>query len=297
MIKEIIKAYFQSDAWARLTKGTQSQYLYSLDRLETLGKGLTAKQFNMPEPVAYAKSRSPFAVARSRSHVDYWGKVIGTSEYTNHEKNKLVAMVKMLYRFAGLGNLVVSLKGFKHERGEASPLTLEDVAKLNRKDLPEDLKLWAVRVVFGYWTGMRPKEVRELLWENVGAEYILVVGAKGREVGAVSRMVNILPEIKACLDYCREYSLGKHVFSYHNRPLNKDIECREVKRLFSVVGIKAELYDARRGLATTMHEHGYKLVDIANQLGHRNITTTQRYIRPSMVAKASAFKGFNKEAV
>ena len=49
---------------------------------------------------------------------------------------------------------------------------------------------------------------------------------------------------------------------------------------------------ARAGLATEMFRAGYNVYDIQGQLGHSNIGTTTRYMRPTMEERASAFKGF-----
>lgn len=285
MFNTMIIKYQDSSAWERLPQATKNSYKSALTRIQTMGKKLKFEN-DMHKPVAVA-------LGRSRSHIDFWDKAIIVAQVSNCERNKLVAMVKLVYRFNGLGSLVDGLKRHKHKRGDARPLKMADIETLCSERVPCELRLWANRVVFGFWTGMRPSEVRNLMWADVGETHIIVMGGKRKEAGVPSRMVRILPQVTECLEYAKAISSSHFVFvSESGKPLNKDVECRKVGELFDALGIQSVLYDARRGLATEMHKAGYGLVEIANQLGHEDIKTTQRYVRLTMAEKADSFSGF-----
>lgn len=282
---DLLKAYKQSSAYLALGERSKKEYKKPLERLAQLGAGLTVDG-DMPMHVA---------VARSRSHVDYWYKAIVSSDTTDYEKGRLVLFVKMVYRSFNLGHYVDALKlptSMRHQRGEAHPLTPAQVKSVLEITDPA-LKTYAVFVAFCFYTAMRPSEVFNLKWEDVGDEFIVVIGSKKRQAGVPTRMIPILPEIGRCLDYCK--TLGsKWVFvSAMRRPLNKDVVCQKVHQIFELCSIHkdAVLYDTRRGVATEMARQNYPLYKIRDLLGHKSVRTTEGYIRMSMEEKASNYRG------
>ena len=65
-----------------------------------------------------------------------------------------------------------------------------------------------------------------------------------------------------------------------------------IKVMLRQIGVAyKQLRNTRSGLATEMFKKGYDSSVIMGQLGHKSITTTMRYIRPSLEDKAEMFKG------
>lgn len=283
----LLDAYKASSNFKALSERSKKEYKKPLERLMELGNGLCEANA-MPMPVAVAH-------ARSRRHVDYWFDKIVSSDTTDYEKGRLVLFCRMVYRTMGLGYLVEGLKlptTMRHQRGEAHPITPAQVKAILAVEDPA-LKTYAVFVAFCFYTAMRPSEVFNLKWEDVGEEFIVVIGSKKRQAGVPTRMIPILPEIRACLDYCK--TLGsKWVFvSTMRKALNKDVVCQKVRQIFEVCGVHKDtvLYDTRRGVATEMARQGYSLLHIRDLLGHKNVRTTEEYIRMGMKEKAANYKG------
>lgn len=281
MFTELIESYRSSSAFEALAEKSRTDYKVYLNRLLELGSDLKL-DFDMPKQVA---------VARSRSHIEYWERKVRSSKFTNYEKGRLLVILKLVYRSHGLGNLVEGVKlptNMKHERGEAHPLVKNQVEQLR----VGQLNVYRVFLYFLFYTGMRPSEAMNLKWADVEDKFINIVGSKDREAGKVSRKVPILPEVRWCLMYCKTLGPSQWVFvTEHRRPLNKDMVCQKRKEIFQELGINGVTYDARRGLATEMIRKGYSLLDVAGLLGHKSIKTTERYVRFTMEEKASAFKG------
>lgn len=175
-----------------------------------------------------------------------------------------------------------------------NPFTLEDVNKLEEAitnpSIPPKYLPYIKQAVVAFHTGMRPSELDNLLWEDVGPEFIQVRSAKHHEVGAVARLVKITDKVYHNLP---KRTQGLVFKSLTNKPLNKDTRSDAIHYACTKVGIEPrEFYSTRRGTATEMARAGYSISAIQCQLGHRDIGTTQLYIKPSMRQAASLFKGF-----
>jgi len=279
--KDLVESYKASAAYAALGDGSKREYKKPIERLLEMGAELS---LDMPKHVA---------VARSRSHVDFWYAKIVASEVSDYEKGRLILFVKMLYRHMGMGNSIEGLKlpvGMRHQRGDANPLTPAHVAQILDVEDPA-LRTYAVFVAFCFYTGLRPSEVFNLKWEDVGTEYIVVMGSKHKQKGVPTRMIPVLPEIGRCLNYCKTLGSAWVFVSALRRPLNKDVTCQKVKQIYGLCGIEAVLYDSRRGVATEMFRQGYDMMKIRDFLGHKSVRTTEGYIRMKMEEKADNYKG------
>lgn len=278
---DMVESYKSSSAYSGLSDGSKKEYKKPIERLLNMGSEL---EIDMQLPVA---------VARSRRHVDFWHDQIVKADVTDYEKGRLVTFVKMLYRCMGMGASIEGLKlptSMRHQRADANPLTPTQVAQILSVE-EAHLKTYAVFVAFCFYTGLRPSEVFALKWEDVGADYIVVMGSKHKQAGVPTRMIPILPEIARCLDYCKKLGSQWVFVSAWRRPLNKDVTCQKVHQIYALCGITAVLYDSRRGVATEMFRQGYDLMKIRDLLGHASIKTTERYIRMSQEEKANNYKG------
>jgi integrase len=143
---------------------------------------------------------------------------------------------------------------------------------------------------------MRPSEVENLKFKNIKDAHIEIVGAKHREEGKVSRLCRITDKVRETIQpfLGLNKSPEDFVFSTHSGGrLNKDFRSIAIKKACELVGIfPRDFYSTRRGTATEMFKAGYDVAKIAGQLGHRNISTTMLYIKPSLTETADCFKGF-----
>lgn len=280
---ELLEQYKASSTYKALGDRSKREYKKHLERLSEMGSKLDLEN----------DMQMQVAVARSRRHVDFWYDQIVDSGVTNYEKGRLVTFVKMLYRFAGMGDIIEALrlpKAIKHTRKDAHPLTKEDVARILDLDVSE-LRSYGVFVAFLFYTGMRPAEVFALKWEDVGDEFIVVMGSKHKEAGVPSRMIPILPEIGMCLDYCKTLGSQWVFVTNKRRPFVASTVCEKTREIFDLCKLDCVLYDTRRGIATEMYKQGYDLRSIANLLGHNSTKTTEGYLRLSMQQKARTYKG------
>jgi integrase len=280
---DMVESFKMSSRYQALSEGSKQEYKRPIERLLGMGSKLV-----IGNPM-----QMPVAVARSRSHKDFWETKIMAADVTPYEKARLVLFLKMLYRAMGLGDLVETVKlpkDMRHERGDANPLTKEKVFRILEIEKPE-LRTYAKFLAFLFYTGMRPSEAMALKWTEVSEKYITVMGSKGRVKGIPSRMVPVLPELVEIIAYCKSLGSDWVFVSALRRPLNKFTVCEKRQEIFNLCGIKGVTYDARRGLATSMFRAKYQMREIADILGHKDTRTTEAYIRLTMEEKAANFKG------
>lgn len=282
---DLVESYKGSPMYLALSEDSKQQYQLPLARLLEMGSGLKMEN----------AMQIRVALDRSRIHTDFWYDAIVHSDVTPYQKGRLITICKIVYRSHNMGNLVDSLKlptKQRHTRGEAHPLTQEKVQAVLGIENRVDLRTYAVFVAFAFYTGMRPSEIRNLKWADVGPEFITVMGSKHRQEGVASRMIPILPEIQELLAFCRSLGSAWVFVSHKGKPLNKDIVCAKTQEIYALVGIKnATLYDARRGIATELFRREQPLQKIAYLLGHQSTRTTEKYVRLSMEEKARCYKG------
>jgi len=200
-------------------------------------------------------------------------------------------------------NVTKSLRNFRSTSEKPPGFTKEEVnAVCEVADGPrEEICALFLRVLF--WTGARPSEILRLKWGDIDydKDLISIIGAKRREKGTVSRYCNLLPVI---VDHLEEIYEGERAqwhgddtlifklpISMGNRPLELRYVRNKVSGMCARVGVKKTLRQVRTGLATAMLRNGYSLTDVQHTLGHKNISTTQKYIRISGQEKAKSFKG------
>lgn len=271
----MLQAYMESGAYLGVSESTKKSYSHLLKRLSEVNI--------IPEIENYMQL--PVAVARSRSHADFWVAHILSLEISNGERNRTIVMLKIVYSTLGLGNLVAPIKMFSYTKGEVHPINKSLIEKVKATSGLE--KAYVVLLRFSFYTGMRPSEIRDLKWENISQRMITVIGSKGREKGKPSRMVAISDDIRDCLNYYRATSKGVHVAcGVRGNPLNKDVVCREMAVIRKAVGFEGVLYDARRGIATELDRAGVSVRSIGDFLGHKNVATTYVYINKTMEEKA-----------
>lgn len=291
--QDIFKAYKESALWGGLREGSKIAYRKPLERLMQLSSSVNSSYtqgFAMQLPVAVARSRS--------LDRDEWDRLIRSLEVSNAEKNKMFIILNAVYEGAGLPKM--KFKPLPHEVKETVPYSAHEIEALWYTELSDWQRVGVAFLRWSFWSGMRPWcEGIEMEWPQVsrGDGLVHVVGAKGREEGAVARCLPILSEMKECLGFiCKMEpapgNKGKVWITETGRVLTKGSVALRVKSACVAAGVPyRQMYDARRGLITAMLRDGYSLEEAANQAGHKNLETTRRYDQRTKEEKAT-FKGF-----
>ncbi len=184
---------------------------------------------------------------------------------------------------------ISKLKG----RGIKKALHMDQVNKVIHFDLKKYPHLSDARnyFVFSFYTrGMNYTDMMVLKWEDIDATTVSYIRnkTKGRFV------ITILPPVCEILDYYREYALPtKYVFpillkdgltpsQIDNRKKKTLAKYnRDLKEIAKICGINKSLssYVARHSFANCLKQKGVATDVIGESLGHKDLTTTQVYLK------------------
>ena len=287
-VYDLVSVYTQSAEFAVLNQNTKKTYLYYLDKLTN----------HLPDHVcANAHSPMQIGVALQNDVASFSGVV---SQFKGPQAQRMARRVLILLigwasRYGMLNeNFAKRIPMPKLTAKPRSPFTIHEAKLLEEslKDptLPVLYRPYVAQAVVAFHTGMRPTELDNLAWDDVGPDFISVRSAKHQEVGAVARMVKVTDSVISCI---QDRARGLVFKSMTGKKLNKDTRSEAIRFVCTKVGIKPrEFYNTRRGTATEMFKAGYDISAIQHQLGHKDISTTQIYIKPTMQQAASVFRGF-----
>jgi integrase len=294
-LNSIISAFLVSAEFSVLSKNTQKTYTYYLKKFDTLlgNKHLGSYVAGaMPNAVAMPKGVAMQNDVASLSSVVF---AFNGAQAQRLSRRIFILLFSWASRYGLLAdNLATRIPMPKLTAKPRSPFTVEEIKLFT--NLIEDtatspmLLPYIKQAIVAFHTGMRPSELDNLVWDDVGPEFINVRSAKANEVGAVARMVKVTDSVRSLL---QNRSRGLVFKSTMGKKLNKDTRSEAIRYACKKVGIKPrEFYNTRRGTATEMFKIGYDISAIQHQLGHRDIATTQIYIKPTMQQAASVFRGF-----
>jgi integrase/recombinase XerD len=287
---DLVTAYLKSAEFSVLSPNTKRAYAHYLKKFEEVcgSQGLGASLEAYPKQNAVAL---PNDVALLSSVVHGFK----GAQNQRMARRVLILLIGWASRYGMLHeNFAKRIPVPKLTAKPRSPFTTHEVKmleeSLNDPTLPALYKPYVAQAVVAFHTGMRPTELDNLDWTDVGPEFISVRSAKHQEVGAVARMVRVTDSVISCM---QTRSRGLVFNSVNGKKLNKDTRSEAIRFVCTKVGIKPrEFYNTRRGTATEMFKAGYDISAIQHQLGHANISTTQIYIKPTMQQAASVFRGF-----
>ena len=134
--------------------------------------------------------------------------------------------------------------------------------------------------------GLRPDEAIRMRWENVLWSKNLIFVPDGKTENA-KRYVPLSDRVRDLLLTRQAAADSPWVFP-SNRRKKTHISYFPVAKQFSAVRKEAKipkgvvLYSARHSFATEMLDRTGNIVLVGKMLGHSSVTTTQRYLHPSM---------------
>ena len=138
-----------------------------------------------------------------------------------------------------------------------------------------------------YGLGLRISELASLRREQIRGEWITIHGKGGK-----SRQLPIPPKVKKLLEaYLSLHPGGEYLFEKGNAPMSAAQLRYRVQKLFRSRGIKATPHQLRHSFATHLLEHGARISDVSELLGHSSMATTQIYTK---LGSAQKYKEYMK---
>jgi len=140
--------------------------------------------------------------------------------------------------------------------------------------------------VISHDAGLRPDEVIRMRWENVLWNKNLIFVPDGKTENA-KRYVPLSDRVRALL-HARQAGVKSPWVFPSKRRKSTHISYFPIAKQFSAIRKGAKipkgvvLYSARHSFATDMLDRTGNIVLGGKMLGHRSVTTTQRYLHPEM---------------
>ncbi len=136
-----------------------------------------------------------------------------------------------------------------------------------------------------YGLGLRISELASLKLEDIKAEWVQVRG-KGNKI----RELPLLPSLRKLLEiHLAQTQPKKYLFEKGNAPLNAAQLRYKLTKLFKASGIKATPHQLRHSFATHLLNHGARIADVSELLGHETMATTQVYTKLGSVKKMEEY--------
>ncbi len=216
-----------------------------------------------------------------------WRNTLANSKYSTRTKNKAMALVKAVFRFANevynIPNIAIVLKPFKKTddeilNGEMQVWTIEEYNKFRDS---VDSRLYQIYFDTLFWTGARRGEIIALQCNDLYEGYISIHASQRDSTTGLkptktktNRKVRIDTELQAELNELKEYYKVGYLFGGDTalspttigRYFSKGIEDSKVKPI--------RLHDLRHSHATMLINNGVNIVAVSKRLGHADIETT-----------------------
>lgn len=192
--------------------------------------------------------------------------------------NQAVSALRFLYgKTLGRTELVPMLPYGKRPKTLACVLSPEEVAQFLDAARPG-----RERVLFqtAYACGLRLEEVLHLQVKDIDSARMLVHVRQGK--GNKDRLVPLSPKLLTVLrEYYRTHRPGQWLFSNkEGEPVHPGTVQRQLRRAVKKAGLgkPATMHTLRHSYATHMLEAGVDVMTLQKILGHRQLSTTARYL-------------------
>ena len=136
-----------------------------------------------------------------------------------------------------------------------------------------------------YGLGLRISELSGLKLEDIKGQWIQIHG-KGSKV----RELPLLDDLQTLISqYCDYYHPKKYLFEKGNAPMNAAQLRYKLTKLFKDAGLKVTPHQLRHSFATHLLNHGARISDVSELLGHETMATTQVYTKLGSVKKMQEY--------
>ena len=136
-----------------------------------------------------------------------------------------------------------------------------------------------------YGLGLRISELSALKLEDIKGKWIQIHGK-----GAKVRELPLLDDLQTLISqYCEYYHPKKYLFEKGNSPMNAAQLRYKLTKLFKDAGLKVTPHQLRHSFATHLLNHGARISDVSELLGHETMATTQVYTKLGSVKKMQEY--------
>ena len=136
-----------------------------------------------------------------------------------------------------------------------------------------------------YGLGLRISELSQVKLSDVKEKWIQIHG-KGNKV----RELPLLPEVSRLITLYLESKHPKvYLFEKGNAPMNAAQLRYIMTKLFKAQGLKVTPHQLRHSFATHLLNHGARIADVSELLGHETMATTQVYTKLGSVKKMQEY--------
>jgi len=136
-----------------------------------------------------------------------------------------------------------------------------------------------------YGLGLRISELSDLKLEDIKGAWIQIHG-KGSKVRELPLLEALQVLIKQYVEY---YAPKKYLFEKGNSPMNAAQLRYKLTKLFKDSGLKVTPHQLRHSFATHLLNHGARISDVSELLGHETMATTQVYTKLGSVKKMQEY--------
>lgn len=137
-----------------------------------------------------------------------------------------------------------------------------------------------------YTLGLRISELVNLKLEDITSGWVSVKG-KGDKI----RQIPILDTLQDQLsDFIEENSPRIYVFEKNQLQSNENKMRYKVQKIFKKIGLRVAPHQLRHSFASDLLNHGARINDVSELLGHSSLTTTQVYTKLSRALKMKNYK-------
>ena len=136
-----------------------------------------------------------------------------------------------------------------------------------------------------YGLGLRISELSGLKLEDIKGSWVQIHG-KGSKV----RELPLLEELQQLIKiYISHNNPKKYLFEKGNAPMNSAQLRYKLTKLFKASGLKVTPHQLRHSFATHLLNHGARIADVSELLGHETMATTQVYTKLGSVKKMQEY--------
>ncbi len=230
-----------------------------------------------------------------------------TAEWYEEEGERILDITPFRFRIASLSKKSIATKltavrsfvaYLRKQRHIAVTLKSDDSVKVP-KTLPKPIEEAHIKEVLAvatlqerlmiemlYGMGLRISELSGLKLEAIKDGWAEVIG-KGNKV----RHIPIVPSLQRDIErYIETYRPVRYLFEKRGRALSASQLRYRLGKLFAAHGLKATPHRLRHSFATHLLQHGARIADVSELLGHATMATTQIYTALGAVKKMREYR-------
>ena len=191
------------------------------------------------------------------------------------------SFVKYLEDQRGLSVRMISDESIKVPQSLPKPIEEKYISEVLQQAKMEERLIIALL----YGLGLRISELSALKLDDIKGKWIQIHG-KGNKVRELPLMGTLQREIA---QYISQYHPKKYLFEKGNAPMNAAQLRYKLSKLFKDAGLKVTPHQLRHSFATHMLNHGARIADVSELLGHETMATTQVYTKLGSVKKMQEY--------